>query len=310
MGIILPATRDKRQERADMKKGLPFIREHRTYCGRQYMTVDLFQHTSEQDEASRKRRKRKEQVSAPKQRNLNDKRARRYLGQLLNTNFGAGDIHMVLSFKPGQVPESREAADKLVTNYLRRVDWRRKKLGMEPMKRVVIAEGGDISPRTGRATRFHYHIVLSGGISREDLELMWNTKRINWKKLDAGGEQARRYREELGKTLIGWANSKSLQPGENGLEQLANYLSKDPKGKRRWSASKNLEKPVRTTNDSKYTCRAFEKRCTSGEIYTRAFWEKKYPGWTLAGSEQFAVEAEAPDDFNNWRIFAKLRRRE
>lgn len=228
--------------------------------------------------------------------------------QLIHANFGSEDIHQTLSFRSEYMPGSKEEADRQVQNYLRRVDYRRKLLGLPPMKRIVIAEGGDVSKRTGKQTRYHYHIIMSGGIPRDDLELMWNTKRINWKRLSAGDEKARKYRAELTCSVIGWANADRLRPQENGLEQIANYLSKDPKGRKRWHASKNLEKPVRATNDSKYTRRQFEKVCISGEIYLRSFWEKKYPGYTLAGSSEFAVEAEAPDDINGWRIFAKLRR--
>lgn len=286
-----------------------FIREHRTYCGEQYMTVDLFRYSEVQEGQLRKKRKRREKLSAPKQRNLNDKRARRYFMQLLNANFDGNDMELHLTYKTE--PESKEAADKLVSNYLRRVAYRRKKLGLEPLKYILVTEGGDISQRTGKRIRLHHHLTLNGGIDRNDLELMWNTEKIHWNWLEQDKlYQGVPYREWLARHMIGYANTRKLQPGENGLEALARYLTKDPKGKKRWSASHNLKKPERVTRDHHFSCHGFQKSCTNGDIYSRAWWEKKYKGYTLAGCSELAVEAQPPDDegLNDWRVFAKLRK--
>ena len=37
---------------------------------------------------------------------------------------------------------------------------------------------------------------------------------------------------------------EELEPDEFGLTGIANYISKDPKGKKRWKSSKNLKQPV------------------------------------------------------------------
>lgn len=279
-----------------MYRSTTFIREQRTYCGAQYMTVDLFQYTEAAQMATRKHRRRREKVSLPKQRNLNSKRARRYFIQLVNANFGLEDIHFTATYDRDHLPETEEDAKREVRNYLRRVEYRRRKLGLPPMKYIVVTEYG------ANGKRIHHHIIMSGGISRDDLELMWTQERINWKK----AERDPAYRRSLRR--IGYANADRLQFGENGLEALARYLMKDPAGKKRWSGSQNLEKPVRATNDTKYSVRMLERFAESGMIWEREFWEKRYPGYTLAGAPDIAVEATPPDEMNNWIIFAKLRK--
>lgn len=292
-----------------MSRSATFIRERRTYCGTHYMTVDLYQYTEAAQQAARAPRRRREKVSAPKQKNLNDKRARRYFIQLANANFGPGDFHVSLTYSPGYLPDSEEAAKREAKNFLRRVDRRRKKLGLPPLKYILVTECG-IKKATGCPVRIHHHIIMSGGftpdgrelLTRDDLELMWTRERVNWKR----AERDLKYRQSVRR--IGFVNTDRLQPGENGMEALCRYLTKDPAGKKRWSCSQNLEKPVQTTNDSKYSIRKLEGYASSGAIWDTEFWEKQYPGYTLAGAPDMALEVTPPDDVNNWIIFAKLRK--
>lgn len=51
----------------------------------------------------------------------------------------------------------------------------------------------------------------------------------------------------------GTANANRMQANELGFEELANYLSKDPRGKKRWSQSKNIVIPLPKINDYKYS---------------------------------------------------------
>lgn len=283
---------------------LPFTRERRTYCGDRFMTVSLFKYTGEQEQGVRKPRKRRENVTPPKQKALNHKNAKRYLSELINTNFGAEDQIIHLTYGPGNVPESKEAAEKQAANFLRKVRRVRAKRGLPPLKYILVTEGGDLSKKTGRPTKLHHHIIVNGGMERDELELLWNTKPV---KLDKAAKDPE-YRAELERSMIGFANTRRLQPDENGLESLAKYLTKDPKGRKRWTSSQNLEKPVRVTRDRHYSNRNFEKTCKSGDIYDREWWEKHYKGYTLAGASEIAVEAEAPDELNGWRVYAKLRK--
>lgn len=91
-----------------------FIREKKIYCGDHYREVDIFTYTTAQKTAaSRGKRSKKVQESEPKQKNLNDKNARRYFVQLGNLNFG-GDpeaLHVSATYSAKYLPPTVEAAE-------------------------------------------------------------------------------------------------------------------------------------------------------------------------------------------------------
>ena len=102
------------------------IRTKTYYCGTknpEYIEIDLFPCL---EQGSRFGRKGKEKVTAPKQRNLNAKRARRYFCLLLKTNFTEGDIHVTLTYNAKFLPKTIEQAEREVKNYLRRIANARK----------------------------------------------------------------------------------------------------------------------------------------------------------------------------------------
>ncbi len=293
-----------------MAKSKSFVRESRVTCGKSGNQVaEFFQYTDEGQAATAKKRKPKEHITPEKIRRMNEKRAKKYFYALLTTNFGKNDIHLTLTYQKIDVTDPEKDLNRQAKLYLDRVRRRRKQLGLEPLKYVLVTEYG-VSRKTGEVVRLHHHIVMNGGIDRDDLELMWTKKRIDWRRLEKEAQEGKReYRDALESARIGFANADRLKPGEDGLGALAQYLMKSPAGKRRWVASRNLEKPTRTKNDSKYSRRKLVNACTSGEVYSRQWWERHYPGYTLAGSPDLAVEAVAPDDQNNWQIYARIRKR-
>ena len=81
----------------------------------------------------------------------------------------------------------------------------------------------------------------------------------------------------------GTANANRMQANELGFEELANYLSKDPRGKKRWSQSKNIVIPVPDINDYKYSNKKlYELSQNQGE---REVFEKLYPGFIYTGHD-------------------------
>lgn len=252
------------------------MREKKIYCGEQYMEVDIYNHTMLTP--LKKGRAKKKKVSAPKQRNLNDKNAKRYFKQVVKTNFGDEDLHVTLTY--AIEPETLEEGIKEVVNYLRRVANRRKKEGLPPLKYVLITEGGD-----GKK-RIHHHIIMNGGLDRDVIENLWRRPK---KKGQQKGER------------IGYANTKRLQPNDNGLEEISGYLMKNPKGMKRWSGSQNLVKPEYRFNDFKYSRREVEK-IARDELDNQLYWKKRYPKWDI-------TEAKAVfNDITGWSLYLKLRR--
>ena len=113
-----------------------------------------------------------------------------------------------------------------------------------------------------------------GGLDRDVVEELWRKrKRKGQKKGDR----------------IGYCNADRLQADENGIAALCTYLVKQAGGKKRWSSSHNLKKPTSRANDGKYNRRQIEK--WAKEKPGRAFWEKKYPGWTLT-DDDYGVQYE------------------
>lgn len=270
-----------------------FIREKKIYCGDSYREVDIFTYTDTQKTASsRETRSKKIRESEPKQRNLNDKNARRYFIQLGNLNFGDDPdaLHVSATYSPKYLPATVEDAEREVTNYLRRVQYARKKEGLPPLKYLLVT-AYTTKKNSEKPVRIHHHIVMNGGLDRDTVENLWR------KRKRKGQKQGDR---------IGFCNADRLQADENGIAALCTYLVKQGGGKKRWTSSHNLKKPYSRTNDGKYNRRQVEK--WARERPGREFWEKKYPGWTLT-DEDYGVQYEY-NDYTGWAIYLKLRKRE
>ena len=94
-----------------------FIREKKTDCA-DYREVDIIPRTEEAEKAARGKRGKRRRTKKPKQNALNDKNAKRYLVQLGNGNFHAGDLHTTLTYSadtlPGTVRRSGKDSKQLL----------------------------------------------------------------------------------------------------------------------------------------------------------------------------------------------------
>lgn len=207
------------------------------------------------------------------QEKLNRKNAEKKLARLINENFGAGDLILTLEYAKGGGPADEAQAMRDIQNYLRRVKGMRDRRGLEPMKYVYVIEETQ-SRQYGR--RFHHHVIMSGGISRDEAEAKWTKKHG------------------------GFCNARSAQPDEKHLTGFAVYLlrnkrertpeadGKNPQQRamrRRWNCSKNLRDPDdrATTADKKVSVRKAGKIAETMENFDRAkeILEKLYPDCRL-----------------------------
>lgn len=270
-----------------------FIREKTIYCGKLYREVDIYTYTDKQNQiAKRGRRSKREKVSQPKQKNLNEKNSRRYFIQTATLNF-AGDpeaLHISATYCDRYLPSSVEEAEKEARNFLRRIQYERKKRGLPPLKYMLVT-ASTVDKHTGAPVRIHHHILINGGLDRDTVENLWR------KRKQRGQKQG---------NMIGYCNADRLQFSENGITALCAYLARQAGGKKRWSSSHNLERPSSRTFDMKYTHRQVEK--WAREHPDREFWERKFPGWTLT-DEDYGIAYEY-NDFTGWAIYLKLRRKE
>ena len=268
-----------------------FIREKKIYCGENYMEVDLYSLSEYQLERKKGKRSKKKYVSLPKRERMNDKNARRKFVQIVETNFGQGDIFLTTTYKDIYLPKSYEDAQRESRNFLRRIKDRMKAEGIkEELKYVVITSMRE-GKRKDKPVRFHHHYILSCGLDRDTIENLWRRRRKKGEKIG---------------DAIGYANSKRIQEDINtGILGLANYLSRHTSYKRKWSCSQNLKRPFERTNDHKYS----RKRLIQYALdpYDIERWEKIYPGWTVADKD-LGIEAKY-NDFTGWAVYLKLRRK-
>lgn len=287
------------KEHAVRGKGIikMFIREKKVDCGR-YREVDIIPRTDNADRAVRGKRGKKKFASKPKQQDLNEKNAKRYLVQLGNGNFGAGDLHVTLTYDNEHLPETVEEAEKQIANYLRRVNYRRKKVGLHSMKYILVTEY-KFSKDGSMITRIHHHVIMDGGLSRDDVELLWTDQRINWKKIEQEKQDGKeKYRSSI--KQLGFANADRIQPNENGIEALCKYIVKDPAGKKRWSSSRNLKRPVEhPPADSKYSRRQVERLAKEPD-HGLEFFKNKFKKYDIAD-----IKAEYYED-TGWHLYLKM----
>lgn len=260
-----------------------FIREKKTYCGKEYLEIDVYPLSD--NHLKKKPSRKRENVTAPAQKNLNDKKARRYLCQLIKANFNTGDLHVTCTYRTKHMPKTQEEADKEVANFIRRINYQQKKKGLPSIKYIIITEG---AAKSGNAKRIHHHIIMSK-VNRELVEELWRKPR---KKGEKVGEK------------IGFCNARRLQVDDDGgINALANYLVKDPQGRKRWKSSQNLTKPQVATADKKWSRRKLEKTAGLADDDFK-FWEKQYPGWRMIRCESIYNE------ISGWSIYLELRRKE
>lgn len=156
------------------------------------------------------------------QKKLNDTNSAKRCERTINENFSDRDIWATFTYSSGCVPESEEEAERNIKNYVRRLNYKRKKMGLPNARYVYTIEHGE-------SGRWHHHFVTDGDIDMDTIESLWNLGRRN---------QVRR-----------------LSKDENGLTGMGYYLAKEPKskkGSKKWVASKGLKKPDERVNHYKF----------------------------------------------------------
>ena len=219
------------------------------------LEVDIYPSFKNAGDCPRTKRKRE---SRKAQKNLNDKRARRYLNTLVSCNFGKGDLWGTFTYDEGHKPESIDEAQKRFSNFVRRVNRRRKKAGKENLKYICVTEYSD-DPEKG--IRAHHHVIFSGDVDRDEIEGLWT---------DGSRTETKRLAPDPKTHVAG----------------LVNYITKDPKGRKRWNASRGLKKPIVTRSYCKFGKRSAERMATDHE-YLEQQLLKKYPGYSFVDAKVF-----------------------
>lgn len=221
------------------------------------------------------------------QRNLNDKNARKYVERLINENFTDNDLWITLTYDEKHLPPDGDidAAIKNMQNFIRRVNYQRKKRGLPNAKYVYVTEYNPTEE-----IRWHHHIVMDGQMDMDAVVACWKQSSRN---------EVRR-----------------LKKDENGLSGMANYIVKERqrvKSEKRWNSSQGLKDPDIRVIHSKQPEKAkgsYKKIATyveemrKGHEQVKEQMKKWYPDF------DFAEAGIYYNDFNSmFYIRARLRKR-
>lgn len=223
-----------------------FIRQKTFYCGgnknskAKRIEVELYPTTDKRQ----KRRGKKTKLSCPAQKKLNNKNSKRYFRLLFKTNFVDGDLMATLTYSPAEQPESVDQGNKQLDNFIRRAKRlaakkREENPALPEFKFLSVTE------ESSKAHIIHHHVVINQcGLSREEIESLWSKPKRKGQKP-----------QPIGLTNVIGLKLKAAEM----VERITEYLTKDPKGRRMWKASRNLAKPTMSTSDSACSKSKFNK---------------------------------------------------
>lgn len=218
--------------------GRQLTREHIYYCG-DYMDVQVFPVFQTQ----KYQRKKKYRPTSAAQKLLNQRNREDKLRRLVHLNFTHRDYVICPTYAEGMresTPENLFRFEKDWNNFRRRLKTLYKKHGIE----LKYVRSPEFAVRTG----YHAHIILSGGVSMDEIKKCWGKGRCY---------------------------TDTLEFDENGVAGLCRYISKDPILGKMWCASKNLLQP----EPKEYTGRIEREHLFSFRIEDRETLEAMYPGY-------------------------------
>lgn len=227
----------------------------KVYIAGDYMEIDIIPAFG----LPRRRRRQKSKETTPKQRNLNDKNARRHLTRLVHANFDLQHDYMITLTYDAAVfyPSTIKEAESVLKSFLRRINRESVKQGKGRHKYIAVSE-------QGAKGNIHHHLILSNHLDRNTIEDLWCIGR---------GHKRQR---------IGRANCRRLQADNEGVVGLTHYITKaSQKGQRRWRQSRGLTPPVVMEKHNVYTKRGLMTMHHQGKLYDAYYWQSKndFKGW-------------------------------
>jgi len=220
-------------------------------------------------------RKAKNNISSEAVQKINEKNAKLKFSRKVNANFTENDLIIHLTYI--NEPETFAEALHYLENYLRRLRRYRKKHNLSELKYLAVTEGED-------GKRFHHHVYISG-MDRDEAEKLWKKRKEN-----------------------GRANTRRLQPDENGLAALSEYVQKSTKKiknkikHKRWTSSKNLIEPEIKYFDNKIKKKQIEKLAKDAELYAAELFDKLNPDY-----EMKEIKIHKSDIVDGTYIYARLK---
>lgn len=205
------------------------------------------------------------------QKKLNNKNARKHFIRVINTNFEKG-YAITFTYTDDNLPATMEDARKDMQNYVKKINRRRKKRGLDNMKYVYVTEWNQ-----NKKIRCHHHLICDDDLSMDELECAWTKGKRN--------------------------KVERLDYDENGLNGLGDYLTKDPAGKKRWCSSNNLKKPIERKNHQTFK-QKHVRDMVKDNNQIQHYMETKYPDYQFVDANIYY------NDYNaRYYIYAKMRKK-
>lgn len=235
----------------------------------------------------------KRKTSLKAQKEYNDRQAIKAFVRLINANFDDSDLLAHLTYLPELAPATEAEARRDMSNYIRRIKTlrtaqlrrlkeqlkrdpnnaelkERKKKLCAPFKYAYGVEVVEYKSGSRQGMKnYHFHLFMTGwgGRDRDEAERLW--------------------------TKGSRCNCDRFRPRAFGPEAAARYVAKAPAGLRRFSCSKNMEKPVvEPPRDGRVSEREVE-RMVKQRSEDRGFWERRHAGYEFLGFER------SPEDCYN-----------
>ena len=183
---------------------------------------------------------------------LNAENSRRRLKRLIECNFTDADVMLTLSYRDAELPEDDRGCLRDWNNFKRRVQRRRARKGLPDLKAICIPEKGK------KNGRYHFHIILNGGLSVSDLRDVWGK---------------------------GYVRIDPLEFGDVGMKGLANYLDKCPLLTKKYLRCGDLKEPEVVEREGKIS--AARVRELYGLTDCPEEFQTQYPGVRVVNAASF-----------------------
>lgn len=250
------------------------------------------------------RREAKRRASSPAMARLNARNTERHIMRLLTANFTAGAVvvtgtypyppmedyamydpaAMAQAYEERRLPWELERVRMDVRNWLDRLRRRVVKAGGRAgdFRWLVRIEEGKEPPLPGIPAKFHFHAVVEGpGLDRGTVETAWESRH-------------------------GRADTGMLDLRDEGAARLARYFTKQRRGGRWWSHSRNLKIVRPRVSDRKVSRRRLARVAADVLRDGREILEGLYAGYRLAAP----ISVHYSDFVAGAYIYARMRLRD
>ncbi len=192
--------------------------------------------------------------SSEEQQEYNHNRATMRVIQLINVNFDERDFVCHPTFTVDNSPNTLEELDKIIVNFIRRINDYKKRHGFERSLYIYVRECAIYKSGVKKGLpNPHFHLIIHGrGISREEIKKLWHNGHLNVDEYD---------------------------PDTFGPEAFSKYIRKDPQGKKNYVTAKGLKQPKKLKPVDGKVGRKTVERMAKLHCDDADYWERRYKGY-------------------------------